>query len=181
MPAHAFSCKKFLLIAAIAALLVSCSGKKKTASSSGSKREASEKKEYYSKKFGIELHRQSNLKLYAAVDHWIGVKYKYASCSKTGVDCSCLVNALYREAYQCNPPRDTKGLYESMRKIDRDELREGDLVFFKMKGKKVDHVGVYLSSHKFVHASTKSGVMVSSLDDEHFKKTFKTGGRLSCS
>ena len=145
-----------------------------------SKREASEKKEYYSKKFGVTLDRESNLSLYAAVDRWLGVKYKYASCSKAGIDCSCLVNALYREAYACNPARDTKGLYEHIKKIDIDELKEGDLVFFKMKKGKIDHVGVYLSNQKFVHASTKGGVMISNLDEEHFKKTFKTGGRLKC-
>lgn len=146
-----------------------------------SNREKSDKKEYYSKKFGVELDRESNLKLYDAINGWMGVKYKFGSCSHEGIDCSCLVNALYREAYQCNTPRSTKDLYEKTKKIDEDELKEGDLVFFKMNGGKIDHVGIYLSKKKFVHASTKSGVMVSSLEEEHFSKTFKTGGRLRCS
>ena len=145
-----------------------------------SKQNISKKKEYYSRKFGVSLDRESNLKLYAAVDSWMGVKYKYASCTKSGIDCSCLVNALYKEAYSCNTPRDTKALYEAVKKIDKDNLREGDLVFFKMKAGKIDHVGIYLSNNKFVHASTKQGVMISSLEEEHFRKNFKTGGKLKC-
>jgi lipoprotein Spr len=173
---------KFIKIIAILFVVISlfaCHTKKATKGIS--KRDVSEKKEYYSNKFGISLDRESNLKLYAAVDSWMGVKYKYASCTKSGIDCSCLVNALYKEAYLCNTPRDTKGLYEAINKIDKDNLREGDLVFFNMKAGKIDHVGVYLSNHKFVHASTKLGVMVSSLDEEHFRKSFKTAGRLKCS
>jgi lipoprotein Spr len=152
------------------------------ASGSSSAKDNSRKKEYYSTKFGISLDRSSNLKLYEAVDHWLGVKYKYASCTKSGIDCSCLVNALYKEAYSCNTPRDTRGLAEQIKKIDKDELKEGDLVFFKMKGTgKIDHVGVYLCDDKFVHASTKKGVMISSLTEEHFKKAYKLAGRLKCS
>lgn len=56
------------------------------------------------------------------------------------------------------------------------------MVFFAMnKGSKVDHVGIYLSSGKFVHTSSKRGVMVSSLDEPHFEKAFKISGRLKCS
>jgi len=75
-----------------------------TAGDKTSIHEASTRRAYYAKKFDMELDRGSNLKLYEAVDQWIGVKYKYASCTKSGVDCSCLVNAIYREAYQCNHP-----------------------------------------------------------------------------
>jgi len=159
----------------------SCHSHKKLSSSRASKEKASERKEYYSKKFDVKLDRESNLKLYAAIDSWLGVKYKFGSCTKSGIDCSCLVNAVYREAYNCNTPRDTKGLYEQIKKVDSDELREGDLVFFKMTEGKIDHVGIYLSNKKFVHASTKGGVMISDLEEEHFKKSFKTGGRLKCS
>jgi lipoprotein Spr len=169
------------LIICVAAILASSCRSKKNLQAGVSNRERSEQKEYYAKKFGLSLDRESNLRLYSAIEEWYGVRYKYGSCSKRGIDCSCLVNELYREAYQCNTPRDTKGLYEKIRKIDRDELREGDLVFFKMTGRKVDHVGIYLSDGKFVHASTQNGVMISSLREEHFKKAFKTGGRLRCS
>lgn len=161
-------------------LLTSSCRSKKNFNSEYSNRERSEKKEYYSKKFGLELNRESNLKLYDAINGWIGVKYKFGACTKAGIDCSCLVNELYREAYSCNTPRDTKGLLDKIKKIKKHKLKEGDLVFFKMEGRKIDHVGIYLSDKKFVHASTKHGVMISSLEEEHFKKAFKTAGRLRC-
>lgn len=177
--------KIYLLLVLLSVGLVfinSCKSKKATTASTSSTHKEPNKKAYYAKKFGVSLDRESNLKLYAAIDSWMGVKYKYASCTKAGIDCSCLVNVLYKEAYSCNTPRDTRALCEQIKKVDKDELKEGDLVFFKMKdGGKIDHVGVYLSNKKFVHASTRQGVMISDLDEPHFKKAYKLAGRLRCS
>jgi lipoprotein Spr len=121
------------------------------------------------------------MKLYAAVDGWLGVRYKYSSCSRSGVDCSGLVNALYRDVYECPVPRDTRHLYDKAKKVHRDDLKEGDLLFFRMKGRRVDHVGLFLANGRFVHASTSQGVVISSLDEAHYRKAFKKAGRLRCS
>ncbi|MFI5221085.1 MAG: NlpC/P60 family protein [Bacteroidia bacterium] len=173
---HRFAFPVFILL-----FVSSCHIKKSAVSRNTGNLSTSEKKEYYSKKFGIALDRESNLNLYASIDKWYGVKYKLGACDHHGIDCSCLVNEIFKEVYRCNTPRSTKELYGKIKKINKDRLKEGDLVFFKMTGKKIDHVGIYLSEKKFVHASTKGGVMISSLDEEHFMKTFKTGGRLRCS
>ncbi|HXO76413.1 MAG TPA: NlpC/P60 family protein, partial [Puia sp.] len=61
----------------------------------------------------------------------------------------------------------------------RDQLQEGDLVFFHTLGKRntVTHVGVYLRNNKFVHASV-SGVMISDMTDGYYDKHFVGAGRL---
>ncbi len=163
------------------AIIVSCKSKK--GSTGGmSHREKAEKKEHYEKKFGVTFERETNYSLYASIDKWYGTPHKLGSCEKSGIDCSCFVNRVYQEVYHCQIPRDTKGLLEEVKKIDKEDLREGDLVFFVMtKGTKVDHVGIYLTQGRFAHTSSKKGVMVSSLEEPHFQKTFKTGGRLRCS
>lgn len=110
--------------------------------------------------------------LYHFISEWYGTPYSYSSCSKSGVDCSCFTNLLYQSVFKLNLPRSAKEMYEKCDKIKKKELREGDLVFFNTNGKGVSHVGVYLKDGKFVHASTKKGVMISHLDEEYFQKTY---------
>src|SRR3546814_14931216 len=69
-------------------------------------------------------------------------------------------------------------------KVERDALNAGDLVFFSRRGKRVDHVGIYLGNGRFVHApSTGKDVMVSSLVDGYWSHKFmqarRVTGRLS--
>jgi lipoprotein Spr len=62
--------------------------------------------------------------------------------------------------------------------VNRRNLREGDLVFFKINNRKVSHVGIYISNNKFVHASTSRGVVVNDLDEEYYARRFAYGGRV---
>ena len=51
------------------------------------------------------------------------------------------------------------------------------MVFFRERGKRITHVGVYLANKYFIHSSTSSGVMISSLDEEHWHKHFVAVGK----
>ena len=62
--------------------------------------------------------------------------------------------------------------------VKKNELREGDFVFFNYETKHVSHVGIYLKDNKFIHASTKKGVIVGDLTDPYNVKYFMRGGRL---
>ncbi|MCX8081454.1 MAG: C40 family peptidase [Bacteroidia bacterium] len=118
-----------------------------------------------------EKNIQKN-ELYRFISEWYGTPYSYASCSKAGVDCSCFTNMLYQRIYNINLPRSSKEIYEKCHKIKKNELKEGDLVFFNTNGKGVSHVGIYLKDGKFVHASTKKGVIISRLDEDYYQKTY---------
>jgi lipoprotein Spr len=61
--------------------------------------------------------------------------------------------------------------------IDKNELQEGDLVFFKIKSSSISHIGVYIGNNKFAHAATR-GVMISNLDEPYWKRYYYKGGRL---
>ena len=116
-------------------------------------------------------------KLYSFVDEWYGAPYKYGGCKKSGVDCSCFTDNLYREVYGANLGRTAGEIHKSCDKISKNKLEEGDLVFFIINGRSISHVGVYLKDNKFVHASTKRGVIVSDLDEAYYKKYFYSAGR----
>jgi len=124
----------------------------------------------------------NNPKLLSFMDYWYGAPYRYGGTSRDGIDCSAFAFLLLSSVYGVSSlPRTSKEQYEATRHISRNELREGDLVFFHtLSGKKhrgVTHVGVYLRNNKFVHASL-SGVMISDLSEGYYDRHYVGGGRV---
>ena len=71
-------------------------------------------------------------------------------------------------------------LSKNCKRIKQKELKQGDLVFYATgkSRKKVNHVGIYLKDNKFVHASSSRGVIVSSLKEPYYTRTFVTAGKV---
>ena len=118
------------------------------------------------------------VELYAFIDEWVGVKYKYGGTTKKGVDCSGFTNLLYNNVFKKELPRSSSDIAAVAKSVSKKELSEGDFVFFSIRSKKVDHVGIYLTNNRFVHASTSKGVIISNLEHPYYAKYFKKGGRL---
>lgn len=135
-------------------------------------------KKKYAEKLGVSEADIKNEKLYQFINDWYGVKYKYGGKDKAGVDCSGLTAALYLAVYKKTISSNTKDLVGEVKKIKESDLKEGDLVFFNTNGKSISHVGVYLQNHKFVHASTKKGVMISDMNELYFKQTYVMSGKV---
>lgn len=134
---------------------------------------------YLSERYGLEITEKDNIKLYDAIDGWLGVKHVLGGCSKSGVDCSCFVGTIYKQVYHKTLKRRAIDMYKKdVNKIRKGRLDEGDLVFFKIGNKQVSHVGIYLKNNKFVHASTTRGVTVSDLNSDYYRKRFAKGGKV---
>ena len=133
----------------------------------------------YARMLGVDVGDISNKKLYAFIDEWYGVPYKYAGKTKSGVDCSGFTCVLFREIYLKELSGSSSSLHKQCKPISKEKLQEGDLIFFKIDSKDVSHVGVYLQNNKFVHATTKAGVMIDDLDEDYYKKYFFESGRLN--
>jgi lipoprotein Spr len=119
-----------------------------------------------------------NKTLYEFIKEWEGTPHRMGGNSQNGVDCSGLVCALYTEVYQTSfTNRSARDIYTEVEVIEKEALQEGDLVFFKIRGRHIDHIGVYLNDGRFVHTSSSRGVMVSSLEEPYFKKCFFAAGR----
>jgi cell wall-associated NlpC family hydrolase len=153
--------------------LTDCKSKKKLKSDfETNKEEFTESQKIVAEKMNMSIHQVKAHSLYKFISEWYGTPYSYSSCNKSGVDCSCFTNLLYQNVFKMNLPRSSKEMFDKCNKINKNNLQEGDLVFFNTNGKGTSHVGVYLKDGKFVHASTKKGVMISHMDEEYFKKTF---------
>jgi lipoprotein Spr len=115
--------------------------------------------------------------LYDFIEDWWRTPYRMGGTTKTGVDCSGFTRELMRDVYEVQVPRTAREQYEETIRVGRDELKEGDLVFFYTGGFYISHVGVYLGNNYFVHSSTSNGVTISSLDEDYYHKHFRGGGR----
>jgi hypothetical protein len=125
----------------------------------------------------LPVESLSNQKLFGFLEEWYGVPYRYGGSTKSGIDCSAFTCSLMTSVYGITLPRNSKEQYSTTKRIKKDQLTEGDLVFFKTKGR-ITHVGVYLGNNKFAHASTSSGVMISDLDEAYFSKRYAGSGRI---
>ncbi len=105
-----------------------------------------------------------------------GTRYKFGGTTDAGMDCSGLVYTAFQKENITLPriSRDmaTKGILISFKDIE-----EGDLVFFKTSRKNtITHVGLVVEAKrgevKFIHSTTHAGVIISSLDEDYWKKAF---------
>lgn len=121
-------------------------------------------------------------KLRDATAPWLGTPYKLGGTSKSGVDCSAFVRAVYLDVYASELPRTAEEQERLGKKIDRKDLQPGDLVFFRTKGMgplfKSRHVGVYVGGGEFAQASGRLGVNIMSLSNRYWSKKYEGARRL---
>ncbi len=106
-----------------------------------------------------------------------GVKYKYGGSDKRGFDCSGFTQKVYRDAFHFNLPRTTEEMSELGKKVSKQKLIPGDLVFFR-PSRKYKHVGIFIGDNMFIHSSTTKGVTKSKLDNEYWEKKYKYSKRI---
>lgn len=108
---------------------------------------------------------------------WRHVQHRMGGTTKSGIDCSGLVYQTYRTKLGINMPRSTEYQSKTGRAIQHEQLRAGDLVFFKT-GIFTRHVGMYIDEGSFLHVSTRKGVMISNLEEQYWSDTYWKANRI---
>ena len=128
--------------------------------------------------YRIELDSCNYLPLYQEAYEWMGVPYRWAGTTKNGVDCAALTRNLYLAVYNIKLTGNAVTFHQIVTPVAKDDLQEGDLLFWAIGSKNITHVGVYLKDGYFVHATTGKGVMINHLDESYYAKWYHSSGRI---
>ncbi len=112
----------------------------------------------------------------------IGTPYVYGGDDpEGGLDCSGLVGYVYNMAgYTVNLPRTSQQIFDlSLPAVEQGELQAGDLLFFRIKSKRINHVGIYVGNGQFVHApNRKSHVRIESAQTAYWQRYYAGSKRV---
>lgn len=112
--------------------------------------------------------------------NYLGIRYKLGGTSpETGFDCSGFVRYVYNETLGLVLPHNAKAISQTGEKVDRHELKPGDLVFFNTMRRAFSHVGIYLGNNLFVHAPRAGGkVRIEDMNESYWRRRYNGARRL---
>jgi len=125
---------------------------------------------------GQTASEDQTAKLLAAARGWLGVPYAWGGETRRGIDCSALVQIVYRTV-GIDLPRSS---YEQFRMgvgIPQNSLKPGDLVFFSTNGPGASHVGIYLGDGQFISA-TRRQVEIQSMTLAYWQNAYRGSRRI---
>lgn len=107
-----------------------------------------------------------------------GAPYRSGGADPSGFDCSGFVQFVLAR-HGIAAPREVRGQYRLGARVDRRQIRAGDLVFFSTVAPGASHVGIAISPDEFIHApSTRGVVRVERLDADYWRRRFVGARRL---
>lgn len=148
------------------------------------KENGTDQKRELRQKYAALLHTSpgniDNLRLYGFVDEWLGTPYRLGGNDKNGLDCSGLTTVYSSQVLGKPIPRTSATQFDAAElKPEEVNPAEGDLLFFNSpSSKRISHVGIYLQNDFFLHAVSRGGVKISSLQEAYWKKCFVAAGRI---
>lgn len=112
---------------------------------------------------------------------FLGVNYRGGGTTVAGMDCSGMVTAVFN-IFGLKLPRSSTEMAKIGARLNQDEIKKGDLVFFKTNGRGISHVGMVVEANgddiKFIHSSTHEGVIISSIKEPYYTRTFVQANRV---
>ena len=112
----------------------------------------------------------------------LGTSYRSGGTTPAGFDCSGLMYSTFKK-FDITLPRSSHEMAEVGTEINPEKAKKGDLIFFINRGQhRINHVGMIVEVNgdeiKFIHSSTTGGVMISSLKESYYERTFKQINRI---
>lgn len=96
-----------------------------------------------------------------------GVPYKFGGTTPAGFDCSGYIRHVFQKV-GVQLPRQADEQYTVGKKVEKQNLQPGDLVFFETYEPGVSHSGIYIGDGQFISATSSSGVAIADIDDSYW-------------
>ena len=111
----------------------------------------------------------------------LGTPYRFGGVTKKGLDCSAFTRSIYYQVAGIVLPRTAREQINYGKVIKKmADLEFGDLIYFHTYSRRfASHVGIYLQDGLFIHAGTRYGVAIASLNSTYYTKRFIGGRRLT--
>jgi lipoprotein Spr len=116
--------------------------------------------------------------LFASVKQYLGIRYRFGGNTPAGFDCSGFVRFMFNKELDVNLPHSSREMATMGARVERSQLRPGDLVFFKNAQNRINHVGIFIGNDTFVHSSLSKGITRDSLNESYYSKRFATAVRI---
>lgn len=111
----------------------------------------------------------------------LGTPYRWGGASpKQGFDCSGLVQYAFKTQDDLELPRTSRALSRlDAPSVKRSDLQPGDLLFFRIRSRSVDHVAIYIGEGRFVHAPRRgTKVRIDHLNNAYWQRHFQLAKRV---
>jgi cell wall-associated NlpC family hydrolase len=116
------------------------------------------------------------------LERYLGTRYKSGGTGRDGFDCSGFARSMYQKLFGVDLPHNAQSQFQlpMFARLNQNALKTGDLVFFAptAKKKRINHVGIYLADGQFIHAESNRGIVISSIDDDHWRDRLVSAKRL---
>jgi len=110
---------------------------------------------------------------------WVGTRYVFGGVGRDGIDCSAFTREVFRTSFNVELPRTANMQAGLGSKVGKDDLKFGDLVFFKTaRYAPITHVGIYVGEGLFANAQSSRGVTVASLESDYWSRRYLFAKRL---
>ncbi|MFD2640637.1 C40 family peptidase [Pseudomonas japonica] len=112
----------------------------------------------------------------------LGTPYRWGgSTPGKGFDCSGLVKYAFNDIDEVDLPRTSNAMANGNHgvKVARGDLKPGDLLFFNIKSRRVNHVAIYLGNDRFIHAPRRGkSVTIDTLNKPYWQKHYVVAKRV---
>ena len=111
----------------------------------------------------------------------LGTPYRWGGSSPSkGFDCSGLVKYAFNDVAAIDLPRTSNAMASGHgQKVDRKDLKPGDLIFFNLKSRRVNHVAIYMGNDRFIHAPRRGkSVTIDTLKKPYWEKHYVVAKRV---